>query len=338
MSGLAYWALILLVSILTSCSPHSNPLSPTTPLFSQEGEVGVVSVQSMSEPGCNGLTATLLTGDTYVPSDGVLRVQFNTTLANGGGLAHLAVFNAHQPTGSQDLIASSAPRGYVVEDKSFTISLQVPAGKCGIQYQVDAGCGPTPPEGASYTSETFVMSWQVGTPNCGLPTPTPTVTPTPTPQVEVTPTPSPTPTLTPTGTPQPTPTPTPSPTPRPTVTPTPTMTPRPTPTPTCGDINPPTFTINTPIPGNPNLTAAANVANLGSWQLKLFAASSLAEYNANNPDFTKDVDTKHLECGGTFILNLSYGWAGHDSEYWWTELRVNGTFMGKSTYVLNPYN
>ncbi len=273
-------------------------------------DTGIVSKTSL---GCQSLAARLLEGE---PFSGKIRVQFDVTRATTSGEAHLAVFLAGAPVGQQELVISEG-RFYVPADKSFTIELAAPA-VCGRHYQVDAGCGLVPPPGASYEGASdFVMSWELGVRFAGS-TPSPRTTP------------SPSPTSTPSATPTPGPRSTPSPSPTPT--------PTPSPTPRCSQANPPLHMLGSLLPLNPVMLGDWLVQNDGEWQLRLLAASSVSEYTADNPDFVKDVKTKHLICGNSFVLNVSYAWAGHGSEVWWMELRRNGAFMGKSPYVLNPYN
>ena len=89
--------------------------------------------------------------------------------------------------------------------------------------------------------------------------------------------------------------------------------------------------------GNP-ISGSATFYNSGSWEVRLLATSSVSEYNSNNPDYVKDTAQASLSCGGQTSKSVSYSWVGHDSEYWWIEVRRNGSFFSKSGYVINPTN
>lgn len=62
-----------------------------------------------------------------------------------------------------------------------------------------------------------------------------------------------------------------------------------------------------------------HVRGEGAWVLKLFAAGSSYEY-PNDPDYTKDVDSKTITCKGQGELKVEYNWKNHSSRYWWIAL------------------
>jgi len=72
------------------------------------------------------------------------------------------------------------------------------------------------------------------------------------------------------------------------------------------------------------IKANVHVRGAGNWELKLFAASSASEY-PNNPDYTKDTDSKSIQCKGQGELKVDYDWKEHPSRYWWAALYKNGT-------------
>lgn len=67
-----------------------------------------------------------------------------------------------------------------------------------------------------------------------------------------------------------------------------------------------------------------HVRGEGTWVLKLFAAGSSYEY-PNDPDYTKDVDSKVIGCKGEGELKVEYDWKYHSSRYWWIALYNGNT-------------
>ena len=70
----------------------------------------------------------------------------------------------------------------------------------------------------------------------------------------------------------------------------------------------------------------------GAWSLKLFAASSTYEY-PDQPDYTKDVDSKTITCKGQGELKVEYNWKDHSSRYWWIALYKGNTRVWLSTKI-----
>lgn len=112
--------------------------------------------------------------------------------------------------------------------------------------------------------------------------------------------------------------------------PSPSPKPSPTPTPCVGSG---TFSEQGITSSSATIAAAATVSGAGAWQLSLYAASVLFEYQNNQPDYVKDIDVGTTICGTTKALRVSYGWQGHDSRYWWADLKLNGQRVWKSQAV-----
>lgn len=138
-------------------------------------------------------------------------------------------------------------------------------------------------------------------------------------------------------TPPPTPAPTPRPTPSPTPTPRPTPTPAPSPTPCPAKAQFWDQAVTTSVAG---IKAESTVAGTGVWRLALYASSSLAEYESNQPDYVKDTDEATTSCDSNGLISskelyVMYGWQGHPSHYWWADLKLNGVRVWKSAVVVH---
>lgn len=80
------------------------------------------------------------------------------------------------------------------------------------------------------------------------------------------------------------------------------------------------------------IKANVHVRGNGNWELKLFAASHSSEY-PDDPDYTKDTDSKSITCKGQGELKVDYDWKDHPSRYWWAALYKNGTRVWLSQRV-----
>lgn len=117
--------------------------------------------------------------------------------------------------------------------------------------------------------------------------------------------------------------------------PVPTPTPTPTPAPCTAK---PDGVLSSFVAGGSTLKASVKVENAGVWGAKIVAASTLAEYQANTPDYVKAQEGVELDCGAKETINLSFDVSGHPAEYWWVVVERNGAVVLKSSYVLNAYN
>ena len=84
--------------------------------------------------------------------------------------------------------------------------------------------------------------------------------------------------------------------------------------------------------GNP-LTASATFSSSGEWRLRILAASSESECDADDPDYTKR--NVVMDCEGE-INSTSYPWHGHGSDWWWVTLKQNGVLKARSECFRNP--
>lgn len=81
--------------------------------------------------------------------------------------------------------------------------------------------------------------------------------------------------------------------------------------------------------------ATANVQGAATWKLELYSASSVSEYDANDPDFTKATISRTLTCNESVGLYREYNSDGHGSDVWWAALYRDNLLVWKSQAEFN---
>ncbi len=113
----------------------------------------------------------------------------------------------------------------------------------------------------------------------------------------------------------------------------------PPPPPTCEELNPASFVTVFPVAVAGRLVpiiGTAQVRNQGTWELSLYATSSIDEYTSSQPDYVKAIASQTLACDQSTTLQVDYPWMTHPAKYWWVELTRNGVRVFKSAAEVNP--